>query len=180
MVHCPIPDNHLFYFFGSGAVNPDFEARCRLYEDFATPGRRDELPLTEACQLVAIEPHYRDTSFFEEIREELDGLTVVRTTSPLDGRSRWIEIFSKEASKGRASLRLAVDLGIPEEAVMAVGNDYNDLDLLRWAARSFVVNDAPPELLALFPRVSSGDESDFSEAVALWRKPRTSVGDSTV
>jgi hydroxymethylpyrimidine pyrophosphatase-like HAD family hydrolase len=61
-------------------------------------------------------------------------------------------------------------LGIHEKAVMAIGNDYNDLDLLQWAARSFVVNDAPQELLDLFPTVYSGDESDFSEAVALWRR----------
>jgi len=53
---------------------------------------------------------------------------------------------------------------------MAVGNDYNDLDLLRWAAKSFVVNNAPGELLARFPAVRSGDESDFSEAVALWQR----------
>jgi hypothetical protein len=44
------------------------------------------------------------------------------------------------------------------------------LDLLRWAARSFVVYDAPEELLALFPAVQSGDESDFSEAVSIWRE----------
>jgi hydroxymethylpyrimidine pyrophosphatase-like HAD family hydrolase len=169
MVHRPIPDNHHFLFYASGRSNPDFEARCRLYRDFATPGQPEQIPPGEACQLVAIEPRFRTASHFSEIREELDRLTVVRTTSPLDGRSRWIEIFSNEVSKARASIRIARDLGIREEAVMAIGNDYNDLDLLRWAARSFVVNDAPEELLALFPRVSSGDESDFSEAVALWQ-----------
>ena len=172
MVHRPIPENHHFLFFASGSSNPDFEARCRLYRDFVTPGGpRQALP-GEACQLVAIEPHFRIDSHFSEIREELDRLTVVRTTSPLDGRSRWIEIFSQEVSKARASIRIAHDLGIREEAVMAIGNDYNDLDLLQWAARSFVVNDAPKELLALFPRVNSGDESDFSEAVALWQEER--------
>jgi hydroxymethylpyrimidine pyrophosphatase-like HAD family hydrolase len=97
---------------------------------------------------------------------------VGHTTSPLDGRSRWIEIFPKEVSKALAAVRIAIDLGIPEQAVMAIGNDYNDTDLLKWAARSFVVNDAPEELLALFPVVRSGDESDFSEAVALWREER--------
>jgi hydroxymethylpyrimidine pyrophosphatase-like HAD family hydrolase len=119
--------------------------------------------------LVAIEPYFRSDSQYRAIREELDNLTVVRTTSPLDGRSRWIEIFSKEVSKARSSIRIARDLGIREESVMAIGNDYNDMDLLRWAARSFVVNDAPRELLDLFPAVSSNDDSDFSEAVRRWR-----------
>jgi hypothetical protein len=169
MVHQPIPENHHFFFFPSGQPNPDFEARCALYKDFATPGRAQQVPPGESCQLVAIEPYFRSDSQYRAIREELDNLTVVRTTSPLDGRSRWIEIFSKEVSKARSSIRIARDLGIREESVMAIGNDYNDMDLLRWAARSFVVNDAPRELLDLFPAVSSNDDSDFSEAVRRWR-----------
>jgi hydroxymethylpyrimidine pyrophosphatase-like HAD family hydrolase len=168
MVHRPIPKNHHFLYFSSGQLNPDFEARCRLYEDFATPGGPQQRPPWEACQLVAIEPYFRTISQYAEIREELVSLTVVRTTSPLDGRSRWIEIFSREVSKALAAIRIARDLGIPEQAVMAVGNDYNDLDLLQWAARSYVVSDSPKELLSLFPTVHSGDQSDFSTAVSLW------------
>jgi hydroxymethylpyrimidine pyrophosphatase-like HAD family hydrolase len=167
MVHRPVPDNHHFTFFSSGQPNPDFEDRCRLYGEFATPGR--EKPPGKACQLVAIEPWFHSRSFFPDIQQELDYLTVVRTTSPLDHRSRWIEIFSRRVSKARASIRIAADLGIPEKAVMAIGNDYNDLDLLNWAARSYVVHNAPPELSTRFPVVRSADESDFSEAVALWR-----------
>ena len=151
MVHRPIPDNHHFLYFASNKPNPDFEARCRLYRDFATPGwKQDEPP--------------------GEIREELDSLAVIRTTSPLDGRSRWIEIFSNQVSKAQASVRIARNLGVREDRIMAIGNDFNDLDLLGWASRSFVVNDAPGELLARFPRVRSGDESDFSEAVVQWRQ----------
>jgi hydroxymethylpyrimidine pyrophosphatase-like HAD family hydrolase len=172
MVHRPIPDNHHFLYFSFGRSNPDFESRCRLYWDFASPGPPQQVPSGQACQLVAIEPYFDEVSRYGEIRGELDRLTVVRTTSPLDGRSRWIEIFPKEVSKALAAVRIAIDLGIPEQAVMAIGNDYNDTDLLKWAARSFVVNDAPEELLALFPVVRSGDESDFSEAVALWREER--------
>ena len=172
MVHHPIPENHHFQYFSFGQPNPDFESRCRLYRDFAVPGRSQQVPSGQACQLVAIEPRSRERSCYGEIREELECLTVVRTTSPLDGRSRWIEIFPKEVSKALAALRIARDLGIPEQAVMAIGNDYNDLDLLRWAARSYVVKDSPEELLSLFPTVQSGDESDFSEAVSLWQEER--------
>jgi Cof subfamily protein (haloacid dehalogenase superfamily) len=170
MVHRPIPENHHFLYFSSGESNPDFEARCRLYQEFAAPGSNG--PPEAACQLVAIEPHFRPASYLSEIREELSLLTVVRTTSPLDGKSGWIEIFSGSVSKAQAAIRLARRLGIREEAVMAIGNDYNDLDLLGWAARSFVVGQAPQELLNLFPAVRSENESDFSEAVALWRSER--------
>ena len=170
MVHRPIPENHHFIYFASDQPNPDFEARCELYKDFATPGGKQDKPPEQACQLVAIEPFFNPISYYSEIREELDRLTVVRTTSPLDRRSRWIEIFSKQVSKAQASLWIARNLGVQEDRVMAIGNDYNDIDLLRWAASSFVVNDAPGELLVRFPVVCSGDESDFSEAVALWQR----------
>jgi hydroxymethylpyrimidine pyrophosphatase-like HAD family hydrolase len=170
MVHLPIPENHHFLYYPSGQPNPDFEARCILYNDFATAGRKQDIPPGEACQLVAIEPFFSPTSYYPEIRKELDRLSVVRTTSPLDGRSRWIEVFSNQVSKAQASARIARNLGIQEERIMAIGNDFNDLDLLQWAARSFVVNDAPGELLSRFPVVRSGDESDFSEAVILWQK----------
>ncbi|MBN2552628.1 MAG: HAD family phosphatase [Spirochaetales bacterium] len=170
MVHHPIPENHHFLFYASGGANPDFEARCSLYREFATPGRRREKPSGEACQLVAIEPYHLAVSRYPDIRDELHHLNVVRTTSPLDGRSRWLEIFSPQVSKATASIRIARELGITEQAVMAVGNDYNDLDLLQWAVRSFVVSDSPQELLARFPTVRSADESDFSQAVAVWRR----------
>jgi hypothetical protein len=170
MVHRPIPENHYFCYFPSGQPNPDFDARCELYRQFATPARRQEQPPREGCQLVAIEPYFRPTSCYPEIREQLGCLTVIRTTSPLDGRSRWIEIFSAQVSKNQAAIRIGCSLGVEEASVMAIGNDYNDLDLLRWAARSFVVKDAPEELLARFPIVCSDDDSDFSEGVALWRR----------
>jgi hypothetical protein len=53
---------------------------------------------------------------------------------------------------------------------MAIGNDYNDLDLLHWAAQSFVVQRSPRELLDQFEVVESADGSDFSEAVSVWAK----------
>jgi len=169
MIHKPIPENHRFVFFPSGEANPDFEARCNLYRDFAVRGSSGVLHFRKACQFVAIEPHFRSESSFSMIREELSNLKVIRTTSPLDGKSCWIEVFSNQVSKALASQRIARSLNIGEQKIMAVGNDYNDLDLLRWAATSYTVGGAPLDLRRKFYTVTSGDDSDFSEAVALWQ-----------
>jgi Cof subfamily protein (haloacid dehalogenase superfamily) len=40
---------------------------------------------------------------------------------------------SPEASKGNALAMLAADLGIPREAVLAIGDSVNDVSMLRWA-----------------------------------------------
>jgi hydroxymethylpyrimidine pyrophosphatase-like HAD family hydrolase len=170
MVHRPIPHNHHFVYYSSGEGNPDFEARCALYREFAKPGRPGLLPMRKACQLLAIEPYFRSFSRYRQIKAQLPGLTVIRTTSPLDGKSRWLEIFPGRVSKALASRWLARTQGIREDRILAVGNDFNDLDLLRWAAKSFAVGGAPEELAGQFPVVRGGDESDFSEAVAIWRR----------
>jgi hydroxymethylpyrimidine pyrophosphatase-like HAD family hydrolase len=171
MVHRPIPDNHYFRYYASGRNNPDFEARLRLYAPFASAGDPRELP-GEACQLLAVEPAELYPSAYEELAAELAGLTVLRATSPLDGRSRWIEVFSPLASKSRAAAWLAQVRGVDPRRVLAVGNDYNDLDLLQWAASSCLVSGAPPELKARFPVIGSADDSDFAQAVEAWEQGR--------
>jgi hydroxymethylpyrimidine pyrophosphatase-like HAD family hydrolase len=172
MVHRPIPDNHHFRWYPAGGGCPDFEARRALYAPFASPGDPGEAPPGEACQLLAVEPADRRPSAYEELAAELAGLSVLRATSPLDGRSRWLEVFAPQASKSQAAAWLARLRGVDPREVLAVGNDYNDLDLLQWAASSFLVSGAPPELLARFPVAASGDDSDFAEAVAAWARGR--------
>jgi hypothetical protein len=169
MVHRPIPENHHFLYYPAGGPNPDFEARIALYSAFASPGDPREAP-GPACQLLAVEPVGRRPSAYEELAAQLAGLTVLRTTSPLDGRSCWIEVFSPEASKSRAAAWLARQRGVDPGRVLAVGNDYNDLDLREWAAASYLVAGSPPELSARVPVACSGEDSDFAEAVQRWER----------
>ncbi|MBN1837046.1 MAG: HAD hydrolase family protein [Spirochaetales bacterium] len=107
---------------------------------------------------------------FELLRRNLRGLNVVRTTSPLDGRSRWIEVFPPQVLKSLAAAWLAERLRIDRGAVLALGNDFNDLDLLEWAPHGYLVGGAAPELLERFPQVCTGGEEDFSAAVDRWER----------
>jgi hydroxymethylpyrimidine pyrophosphatase-like HAD family hydrolase len=52
-------------------------------------------------------------------------------------------------------------------ARLAVGNDYNDIDLLHWADLACVVGNAPADLRARYTSVGSNDEGGFSQAVRL-------------
>lgn len=163
MLHPPVPDNHYFRYYANGRENPDFWDRIQLYETYASPLDPVADHYVAASQIIAIHPD--GDALVEAIREELIPLNVVQTTSPLDHRSCWIEIFPPEVSKSATSARLADHLHINATEVLGIGNDYNDLDLLQWCGRSFVVANAPEYLSALFETAASYENSGFSDAV---------------
>jgi len=171
MIHRPIPENHFFTYYPSGRDNPDFESLCLLYREFATPESLPAGQFPPACQLLAIENENHRESLYEEIKNELKSLKVIRTTSPLNGRSTWIEIFPETVSKGLASSWLAARLGLKPDQVMALGNDYNDLDLLHWAGESYVVESSPAELKENFSMITAARKGEnFTAAVQYWLK----------
>ena len=90
---------------------------------------------------------------------------VVRTTSPLDHASTWIELFPIGVSKAHAADWIRTRHGIGRTRTIAVGNDYNDLDMLEWADRACVVSNAPVSMRARFEVVRSNDEGGFTDAV---------------
>lgn len=168
MVQRPIPDTHVFGYAALSPSNPDFETRIALYRQFAFPLDGDISGFGPATQVVAIVPHDRAQHALAGVRQRLEGLTVIRTTSPLDGLSTWIEIFPASVSKSRTAEWLASRLGIPRGQTLSVGNDYNDLDLLEWAGTRFVTANAPADLQQRFPAVASNNHAGVSEAVHRW------------
>ena len=182
MVHLGVPDNHHFYYHQGGRQgehqrestgarpesenNPDFLRRCQRYEDFALPLDGRGIGTQEVSQFLVIEAPGSE-SHYEALVAELDHLNVVLTTSPLDHRSRWIEIFPASASKSQAADWLRHRHGVDHGAVVAVGNDYNDRDLLEWAQHSYVVSNAPPSLKTRYAVVASNDDQGFAEAVSM-------------
>jgi HAD superfamily hydrolase (TIGR01484 family) len=168
MIHDPIPDNHHFWYHTTGQENPDFVRRWQRYQEFATPLNSKVSYLEAACQIVAIDPLPGRSSKYERIKQQLSALKVIRSTSPLDGKSTWIEIFPLTVSKALASSWIAEQDNIPPDGILAIGNDYNDLDLLEWAGQSYVVKNAPDDLRQRYRTVRSSREAGFSEAVQNW------------
>jgi hydroxymethylpyrimidine pyrophosphatase-like HAD family hydrolase len=170
MIQRPIPDTHLFGYAALNPSNPDFETRIALYRPFAFPLNEDVHRFGPATQLVAIVPRARAENALSAVRQRLAELTVIRTTSPLDGHSTWIEIFPAGVSKSLSAQWLASRLGIPDGRTLSVGNDYNDIDLLEWATTRFVTANAPEDLRQRFPAVASNNHEGVSEAIARWLK----------
>jgi len=73
-------------------------------------------------------------------------ITVLRTEYP--GRDLSIvDVLNAGCSKGHALERWANHRGITREQVMAVGDNYNDIEMLAFAGHPFIMRNASPELL---------------------------------
>lgn len=163
MIQKPIPDNHYFVYHQTRNANSDFFRRLKSYEQFASPLPSDPKEFGDAGQFVVIIQN--DVSIYERIHENLSQFKVIRSTSPLDGSSIWVEIFPKSVSKGSAAAWLCQRLGCDPAAVVAIGNDFNDIDLLNWTKHSFVVENAPPELKQKFEITDSNINSGFTKMI---------------
>ena len=166
----PVPDNHKCKYIRASYNNSDFERRVSLYEEFAEDITGKPFEPFESCQLIAILNGNDAVSIYEEVKKYFHDLAVIRSTSPLYHSSLWLEIYSPEVSKANGIQHLAELLGIQRKNIMAVGNDYNDIDMLRWAGRGYAVHNAPDVMKDEFIPVASHKNSGFSEAVNRWLK----------
>ena len=165
MVHHAAPDTHCFHFFrSSDGGNTDFERRIERYARFSQR-LGDGVPKgVDVSQLLVVEPP-GSASCLDLLAREFEDVHVVRTTSPLDHASTWIELFPIGVSKAHAADWIRTRHGIGRTRTIAVGNDYNDLDMLEWADRACVVSNAPVSMRARFEVVRSNDEGGFTDAV---------------
>jgi Cof subfamily protein (haloacid dehalogenase superfamily) len=163
MVHDSVPHNHRFIYSGNRHSNSDFERRIQLYSSHATPYTSlDALP-SQGAQIIAI--FHDNLQHFTQVREGLDKYQVTRTTSPLDGKSIWMEIFPPHISKGKSAAWLCDFLQIAPQAALGIGNDYNDVSLLEFSGQSYLVANAPTELHGDYRVSPSNDHDGFSYAV---------------
>ena len=84
-----------------------------------------------------------------KVLTEIDGLsldvTVLRTEYPVRDLSI-VDVLNGGCSKGHALERWATHRGIPREEVMAIGDNYNDIEMLAFAGYPFIMGNASEEL----------------------------------
>ena len=164
MIHKAIPDTSYFLFKSTSDCNFDFHRRMAMYANFATPLWMGTTIYDQSTEVLAIVPGGFSWETLDTLRCELSGFSVIPATSPLDHQSLWIEVFPAGVSKSASSQWLARHLGIRREMVTAVGNDYNDADLLHWAGQGFLMDNSPDVLKNKFLSSGSNNECGVSRA----------------
>lgn len=71
--------------------------------------------------------------------------TVLRTEYPVRDLLM-IDVLNRECSKGHAVERWANYRGIPREQVMAIGDNYNDIEMLAFAGVPFIMGNAASDM----------------------------------
>jgi Cof subfamily protein (haloacid dehalogenase superfamily) len=95
----------------------------------------------------------------------LEEITVLKTQ--YDHRNLCIvDILNRDCSKGHALERFAKSRGIERQEIMAIGDNYNDIEMLRFAGHPFIMANASQELKQNgWPVTLSNDESGVAAAI---------------
>jgi hydroxymethylpyrimidine pyrophosphatase-like HAD family hydrolase len=120
MIHHPAPDNHHFYYYEGSHGNPDFYRRILRYKKFAWPLEKCRKFEGISQLLVVVEQGGR--YWLKKLRETFPEVNIVRTTSPLDQKSMWIEIFSCDVSKASGLMFIGGRLNVLQENIVCIGH----------------------------------------------------------
>lgn len=161
-IHREIPNNHLYYNTAFEPANPDFLRRESLYPEQHTTISSVEDIKGEITQFLMI-LEKEQLGLFEEIQTGLSHYSVIRSTSPIDHESIWLEIFHPEVYKGNGCTKLLNLLNISWEETAGLGNDYNDIDFLKLTPHGYVVENTPEDIKRMFKTVPSDRHNGFSE-----------------
>ncbi|MCX4097530.1 HAD family hydrolase [Nocardia sp. alder85J] len=81
----------------------------------------------------------------------------------------WLVASKQGVSKGWALERLRAQLGIPHAATLAVGDGYNDIEMLSWAAHSVAMGNAVEPVKAIADEIAPDVTADgVAEVLERW------------
>lgn len=81
-----------------------------------------------------------------------------------------LELMAPGVSKASALRWLASQLGVDAAHAAAIGNERNDLEMIKWAGFGGVVANAPDAVRAAAPRIVASNEADgVAEFIAAWQ-----------
>lgn len=112
----------------------------------------DTLIVGNAIRVVAIVPD----GDVQEFRQRVAQMTLTGVSYSL-GWTAWLDVAAEGVTKAAAIEKIRASLGFNRNRVMAVGDGYNDIEMLTWAAlngRGVAMGHAPAPLIAVASEVT--------------------------
>ncbi|MBE5781123.1 MAG: HAD family phosphatase [Clostridiales bacterium] len=149
----------------------------RFRENISMTRRLEDILILaeEGVQQVNVTiPDVERRRVFEQQVLKLGGLDTT-ASNPTD-----VEIMCEGVSKGNALIELARILGVERENVMAVGDNHNDVSMLRWAGIGVAVSNAVDAAKEAADHITGyGRENGLAQAIRTYALGRKSSGHSS-
>lgn len=133
----------------------DLYASLAKAEPVVVPSLREAFALSPATKAVIVADAPDAQRYADMLTQRLAARAYVTRSLP-----EFVEILDPSVDKGGALRFVAARLGVTPDAVMAIGDSWNDAPLLRSAGIAVAMGSAPPELRALADAVVSDVAND--------------------
>jgi len=133
----------------------------RFYEQLLGPA-----PSVEPELVSVLENHTPDKVLFVADPDEIPGMERLLTSAfgseaeVVQSHARFIEIVPQHVTKGRALAWLADYYGLPRHAVLAAGDQQNDISMVLWAGVGIAMGNGVPALKAVADWIAPSLEED--------------------
>lgn len=163
-----LPENHQMVYYRGKEENSDFEMYIDFNRNHSGALNLDQ-KFKNATQLMVSLP--ADETLYESelqyLINSVSGIQVIRSTSQLNEDYIWMEIFASGVSKGDGIDFLCQKYQINRNQVVAIGNDYNDIEMLDYAGHAYITENAPAILKQnAYKLTGSNEESGVGQAIS--------------
>lgn len=143
-----------------------FSQSGRFADLYAT--RTGLIPIIEPLELIRQSPATKLLFIAEpdqilSATAELQKNPALQTTSLVNSEPDYLEFLPGGINKGLGLQKLAAHLDIPPAHIAAIGDWYNDLEMLQWVGYPACVSNAAPEILQISQyKLPTNDEAGVS------------------
>jgi 5-amino-6-(5-phospho-D-ribitylamino)uracil phosphatase len=127
----------------------------------------DHLP-PSALEIGTIDEKAKVAALSDAVRRAFGDAVQIINTETLLARDAymWIEVYAADCTKGSGLSLLARELAVPKERIVAIGDNYNDLDMFTAAGHRVAMGNAPAAVRAAADRVAP-DVAEHGAAVVI-------------
>ncbi|MGL6131454.1 MAG: HAD-IIB family hydrolase, partial [Fusobacteriaceae bacterium] len=108
----------------------------------------------EAVKCIMLEDPDYLKKVEEKLKDELGSEYTISISKPF-----FLEVTKKGMDKGNSLKKLIEKLGINSKEVIAVGDSYNDISMLKIAGMSVAVSNAKPEVIEMVDYVTNSNNN---------------------
>lgn len=144
------------YYQGMHWYSPDPDNFWTVQEGDITGLRATKRPanLTNVHKILVMGDAPVIRALQERLKPQFPHLEIHRS------KDEYLEIVNKRATKAQAIAYMGERLGVPAAESVAFGDNYNDLDMLRYAGYSVAMGNAPDDIKAECSIVTAPNDED--------------------